>query len=270
MDEFIEKLREREPSALERLDRDALRRFLRSRNHDVAKAIDAVVATLAWRDKEGIDSIMETFDFPERQQLFEMYPEGFFCTDDEGRPVYYQRPGGLDLRKLNKFTSLQRAVRYHLRKQEWMLRDVLPAASIAAGRRIHQNTLVLDLHGIGVTSLAGDVGRVVSEILRVDQDHYPELMARCIVIRAPTSFKIIWKLVRPLLNPRTRDKVTLCSGKSREALAAAGLPLEHVPTLFKGDDPRDLMGEPGPWRDPEILKRVRAGEDKKLPDIMYA
>jgi hypothetical protein len=98
-----------------------LRRFLRARKHDVPKAKAMVLNALKWRREFGTDTIIEDFEFTEKDHFFRYYPEGFYCTDRAGRPVYVQQPGCCDIPKLFEETTLERCLKYHVQKQVWKL-----------------------------------------------------------------------------------------------------------------------------------------------------
>ena len=66
--------------------------------------------------------------------------------------------------------------------------------------------------------LTGDVRKFVSRITAIAQDHYPETMAETIIINAPMSFRVVWAAVKPLLQPRTVNKITLLGTKYMEEL----------------------------------------------------
>lgn len=39
------------------------------------------------------------------------------------------------------------------------------------------------------------------------QDYYPELMWKCVIINAPTTFRVIWGMVKYLMDARTQAKI---------------------------------------------------------------
>lgn len=39
------------------------------------------------------------------------------------------------------------------------------------------------------------------------QDYYPELMWKCVIVNAPTTFRIIWGMVKYLMDARTQAKI---------------------------------------------------------------
>jgi hypothetical protein len=55
---------------------------------------------LEWRKKEQIDGLHLTWDFPEADQVAQIYPRFYHKVDKIGRPVYIERLGKLDIDKL--------------------------------------------------------------------------------------------------------------------------------------------------------------------------
>lgn len=70
---------------------------------------------------------------------------------------------------------------------------------------------------------------MLSRILSIDQNNYPEMMGHTCIINAPVVFKAIWSFIRPMLDARTAGKIevvslTCCSSLSRRYLL-------HLPTV---------------------------------------
>ena len=61
--------------------------------------------------------------------------------------MYVQQPGGIDTEQLWQFTTLERAVSYHITQQEKYVTRVAPAASVAAGRLVQQSVVIIDMEG---------------------------------------------------------------------------------------------------------------------------
>ena len=68
-------------------------------------------------------------------------------TDKEGHPLNFHHFGGINLDKLQKHMSLERFWQTVI--CEALPREVLPAASEAAGKRITGTFVVVDLGGFG-------------------------------------------------------------------------------------------------------------------------
>jgi hypothetical protein len=214
-----------------------------------------VLRTLEWRDSVKADTITEDLNFTERTEFHKHYPEGFFCTDRDGRPVYVQQPGNIDTEELWKFTTLDRAIRYHISQQEKYVKKIGPACTIKAGKHRYQSVVIIDMDGVGVSTFTGEVRNIMGKIMAIDQDYYPELMYKALIVNAPTTFRVIWSMIKYLLDSRTQSKIEV-------------LPVEYQPELLKYIAPENLMvqyggknktplgEEPGPWQDAEVMQRV--------------
>jgi hypothetical protein len=57
------------------------RRFLRARQHDLARAKAMWHDHLAWRKEYEADTILDNFHFHERDAFISLYPQGYHKTD---------------------------------------------------------------------------------------------------------------------------------------------------------------------------------------------
>jgi hypothetical protein len=91
---------------------------------------------IAWRNKEGINEIMTTWDFAERDPVAAIYPQYYHKTDKQGRPLYIERLGTLDVPKLFTITTQERMQRQFAFAFEELFNWRYPACSAVVGRRI--------------------------------------------------------------------------------------------------------------------------------------
>ena len=238
-----------------RSDLECLRRYLRARKHDIPKAKSMVLATLQWRKKVKADTVAQDLNFTEKPQFHEHYPEGFFCCDREGRPVYVQQPGSIETTELWKFTTLERAIQYHISQQEKYVKQVAPAASVASGTINYQSVVLIDMKGVGVSTITGEVRNIMGKIMSIDQDYYPELMHKALIINAPTTFRVIWSMIKYLLDSRTQGKIEVLAVDYKQELLKHIAP-ENLMVKYGGTNSTPLIEEPGPWQDAEVMKEV--------------
>lgn len=262
--QLVEQLREEVEMEVGELpvewDDHVLRRFLRARKHNIYKAKVMLLDTLKWRKETNVDTVLTDFDFHEKEQFSKWYPEGFYGVDREGRPIYVQQPGKIDTEQLWKFTTLERCVRYHLQQQERYWRVIAPAASAAAGRRQDQSLVLIDMDGVGISTLTSEVRNIMGTVMKIDQDYYPELMWKACLVNVPVSFRVIWSMVKHFMDAHTQAKIEVLGTNFQEELQQLVAP-ENLMTCYGGTNTAPLGAQPGPWQDPAILAKL--AEDRQ-------
>ena len=72
------------------------------------------------------------------------------------------------------------------------------------------------------------------KLINVFQDNFPELLRRAIIIRAPWLFYGMWKLVKPALDPRVREKISIVREDYEEEIQKF-LERDQIPKFLGGD-----------------------------------
>lgn len=65
----------------------------------------------------------------------------------QGRPVYIQHLGAINLKRLVEITTEERMLQFHVQEYERCLHYILPACSKIAGRHIEQTFAIIDVTG---------------------------------------------------------------------------------------------------------------------------
>jgi len=74
-------------------------RYLRAREYDVPKAKAMLADFVRWRREYRADEALD-WEFPWVEAARDLYPNGYHGVDKEGRPVYFQEMGHLDVARL--------------------------------------------------------------------------------------------------------------------------------------------------------------------------
>ncbi|THU59210.1 hypothetical protein C4D60_Mb03t22570 [Musa balbisiana] len=112
--------------------------------------------------------------------------------------------------------SVRDYVQSHIQINEYRDRVILPAASKKYGRHVGTCYKILDMTGLKFSSLSQI--KLLTIIATVDDLNYPEKTETYYVVNAPYIFSACWKVVKPLLQERTRRKVQVLQGCGRDEL----------------------------------------------------
>ncbi|CAG9332436.1 unnamed protein product [Blepharisma stoltei] len=238
-------------------DDHTLGRFLRARKFNFDKAMEMFQNYLKWREEFQVDQIM-SYEFPELEQVKTCYPHGFHKTDSHGRPIYIERIGALDLKRLFEITTEDRMLRYFVKSYETMLSITIPACAVAAGHPVEQSLTILDLGGSSMKLMSKKVYKFVQMASKIGQDYYPEMLGRMFIVNTPTLFSMAWKVIRPWLDERTQQKISTEGSKFQKKLLELA-PADNVPQFLGGNcncQVGCLMSNAGPWNDPLIQAQI--------------
>ncbi|KAF8458220.1 putative phosphatidylinositol transporter [Kalaharituber pfeilii] len=251
-DTAVEKLRaelEKE-GYTERLDTLTLLRFLRARKFVHENAKQMFIDCEKWRKEFGVDDLMKNFVYVEKPKVFEYYPQYYHKTDKDGRPVYIEKLGKIDLNAMYKITTAERMLQNLVVEYEKLANPRLPACSRKSGVIIETCCTIMDFKGVGLTSF-GSVYSYVKSASAISQNYYPERLGKLYIINAPWGFASVFNIVKGFLDPVTVEKIhVLGSGYQKDLLAQ--VPKENLPKEFGGTCECEggcQLSDAGPWQD---------------------
>lgn len=128
-----------------------------------------------WRKEFGVDELKRSFDFKEKAEITKYYPQYYHKTDKDGRPVYIEQLGNIDLHKMYKITTHDRMIQNLVMEYEKFTDNRLPACSRWKGELIETSCTIMDLKGVGLSSVSSVYGYVKSASA-IGQNYYPERM----------------------------------------------------------------------------------------------
>nr|CCA25232.1 conserved hypothetical protein [Albugo laibachii Nc14] len=156
--------------------------------------------------------------------------------------------------------SEQDAIMYHMVCQEFLWK-VLDPRPLPHGTQIK----VVDIQGISMADVGGEVFAYMKTLGQTVAEYNPERIFFTIIINPPSWFSFIWKLVSPLVDPKTRERVQVLRGQKDitrgllECIDEENLPQEYGGTCQC--EGRCLNGSPEEKDFQEYMTKVNAGEE---------
>ncbi|GAM83259.1 hypothetical protein ANO11243_012450 [Dothideomycetidae sp. 11243] len=242
----------------DRLDTLTLLRFLRARKFDVNHSKQMFLDCEKWRKEfgGGIDNLLQTFDFSaEKKKLAHLYPQYYHGTDKDGRPVYIEQLGNINLTEMYKITTEERLLSNLVVEYEKVADPRLPACSRRSGHLLETCCTIMDLKGVGLSNVSQVYG-YLQKASGVSQNYYPERLGKLYVINAPWGFSTVFSFVKKWLDPVTVNKIHILGGGYQSELLKQVAP-DNLPKQFGGQCqcPGGCENsDKGPWHDAEFAR----------------
>ncbi|XP_024018762.1 phosphatidylinositol/phosphatidylcholine transfer protein SFH1 [Morus notabilis] len=193
---------------------ETLARFLKARDLNVSKAHKMLIDCLQWRIQNEIDNILSKPIIPADlyRNVRDSQLIGLSGYSREGVPVIAV---GVGLSTFDK-ASVNYYVQSHIQLNEYRDRVILPSATQKHGRHIGTCVKVLDMTGLKLSAL--NQIKLLTVISTIDDLNYPEKTDTYYIVNVPYIFSACWKVVKPLLQERTRRKIQVLQGCGRDEL----------------------------------------------------
>lgn len=163
-----------------------------------------------------------------------------YGCDRYGLPIVYNALGHCDLQGCTREVGFDALQRFAIMQNDYFLdvaRDVSIRRSSNAQNAhpsvvLHGGIVIVDLEGLSWRHI-GEV-KVFNEITTAVKILHPERQRRCFVIRAPRAFAAVWRLVKPLIDPRTTAKITILGSRDSLQPLIDELGPDNVPDFLGG------------------------------------
>lgn len=199
-----------------------LARFLRARNCDLAEAETMLRETFAWRLDESVN---ECLDDVESKRVWTkvrpFWPGIYVGMTDTGNPVTYFKV--IHLVELYEKIPEEDLRSFYVSWMEKILAMQHDGYRKAGCESCIPGCIeIYDCEGCGLWTCTYVRGlAVVSSVLGIGQQHYPENLNKAWVINIPGAFELAWNVVSVVLSERTMQKISIHSDNALTELVDA-------------------------------------------------
>jgi len=193
------------------------------------------------RKELNIDEILDSD--PEGYENYnEILQCGLLGTSKCGRPVYYERLGAAEPRRMRKY-GFDNIERCHIRMQE-EIRIQKEAISKAKGLWMYKHIVVLDMAGFSFGHMSPDIVRKLRSLMSLDSKVWPESLKKLLIVNAPWIFQKAWSLVKGILHPCTQQKISIIGSNKKKLLEILTeiIDIENIPSFLGGQNEQELSG----------------------------
>ncbi|KIJ30719.1 hypothetical protein M422DRAFT_36427 [Sphaerobolus stellatus SS14] len=238
----------------DRHDDVTLSRFLRARKFNISETKRLVIEAEQWRKDFGVEEIVAHFQLKNKQEIQSLYPRYYHGTDNEGRPIYIEHLGKININTLLEKTTKDDLLKHFVKEYENTIHHRFRKCTEKAGHSINSSCTILDVKGVTFTSIFDTkLKAYVSEAASIGQKYYPDSMGKCYIINASRAFQYIWSWIKPLLNEVTVAKIEVLD-KDYVDILKKQIPEENLPKELGGlCECKGLGGcsvsDRGPWNE---------------------
>jgi hypothetical protein len=205
-------------------------RFLRSCNNDVAAAEKKLLKTFEFRKEIGASNLLRD---PKAMKVYEdmkdVWPEVILGSTSDGSPVSY-----FNLQKAVQFLQLGLSEeQIRLFWICWMERGLAlqragqPYASGSIAPQDMPGTVVVyNLEGLRLSQITSCLSgfHTFCRVIGLAEEHYPQNLRKAVIVKSPSIFgKMVWPLVKKVLDKETLSNICVCSSGCHEELTEADL-----------------------------------------------
>ncbi|ETV80086.1 hypothetical protein H257_06483 [Aphanomyces astaci] len=202
-------------------------RFIAAEKGNVDKGRVRYENTLQWRRENRVDGMLH-IPQPHFHLIKKNYPQYFHGQSIKGHCVYYEKVGKIDLKAMKAAgLTIEQLLRHYIYLTEYMWTILEPSDS---GRSV----TVLDVEGIGFYDLTGDVMDFVRQAMGFVSAHYPERSAQIFIVNVPRWFDVVWRVVSPMIEPVTKEKIRICKGRAVKEELLKSIAEDQLPVDYGG------------------------------------
>lgn len=206
-------------------------RFYVANSGDIARAERQFRKMVAWRMHNDVDHILRNYHPPD--DLVNHYPGAVLeGLDKVGDPIFVSRIGVTDAAGMLRRYGHNEMIKHAIWLREMLCTgDWIQQYELTNGRPVKRAIVIEDVDQLQLFQIVSNppLLSLYAEVMRLDQDNYPEAAKTIFILRAPTLFRIVWNIVQHFFDANVRSKMVFTSRSNYMEVLAEYLDLSVLP-----------------------------------------
>jgi len=169
------------------------------------------------------------------------WPMRIAGVDNFGHVVLVDKVVGF---KIDRLLSMDLSDMMHIKAQELEAVQYLKGEiADRLGHRVCKHVYIIDLAGLEARHFSARFKAVLQPLMSMTTDFWPETLWSLWLINAPSTFRLVWSVVRSMLDPIVRAKVRMFGSRSKwlPAMTEVGIPTSALPVDLGGSAPTETF-----------------------------
>mmetsp|Transcript_3514 Transcript_3514/g.4670 ORF Transcript_3514/g.4670 Transcript_3514/m.4670 type:complete len:509 (-) Transcript_3514:55-1581(-) len=177
------------------------------------------------------------------------FPQFFHGMSKKGCPIFYAKAGTVNIKAIENITTSEGIIKFHWHEMyhnyNREFKEMYERMNDAF--RPYEIIYVLDLEHLNSAQLSKQLISVVKTQCHMDETVFPDAMSKMFIINAPSTFALLWKVVRGWIDPRNATKVEILGPKKSlwKARLREFIDMDQLPSDYGGyvenDTSEDIM-----------------------------
>lgn len=247
-----------------------LTRWLRARKYNLADTVKMVEEATAERSvprEAGYYPDPEAALGVDPSIFISQYPQLYSGFSKDGCPVFYSKPGVLNIDGIECITTLDGILKFHWHVMQHDYKErLLQFKKENPSFTRFECVSVLDLTGLAVSALNSRTLDIIKKQAFIDSLCFPETMNKMLVVNAPRFFSASWAIIKGFVDARTAGKIEILSSASAaEKKLKEIIDVDQLPKDYGGTaESTDVLLAKEASKD-----SAKGGRSRLVTEVMY-
>lgn len=141
----------------------------------------------------------------------QQFPQFYYGVSKGGLPIFYAKAGEIDLKAIGCVTTADAVLQFHWNDMFHQRNATYQKCYKSSGGSFKRYEIIyiLDLENLSTAQLNKQLLAMTKSQCKLDELCFPEAMKTMIIVNAPSTFTMVWKLAKTWINPRNAMKVEI-------------------------------------------------------------